>query len=137
MWVWAFVGVIGFFFVLAVAAVFWSRAHLKQSRTTETKDQFLRLAARAASDASGRSLVELLEAIDAAPGECPVLVEWVRRPAFKDQPAGILLKITWDGNEWRRVYELSTFRTQLTELLEIRPTAEGSKAHQLLSAMAD
>lgn len=139
MWVWAFVGVIAFFMVLAIGAVWWARAHLKQTtnngQAVETKDQFLKLASRAAADPSGRSLVELLEAIDRTPADCPVIVEWVRRPAFKDQPAGMLLKITWDGNEWRRVYELASFRDQLGELVAIRQCEEGSRARRLLAAM--
>ena len=73
---------------------------------------FVELAALAASDPSGRQLVRLLDAMEDAPPDCPVTVQWLRhQPA--DKPLGMLVKITWDGNEWRQVYAPADLASRL------------------------
>jgi hypothetical protein len=123
---------------LAVGGIlFWASRRVKAQQQQESQQQgrkyYMDLAAQAASDASGRSLVTLLEALETAPPDCPVTVGWVRhQPGNK--PAGMLVRITWDGNEWRRVMEWAGFREQLRAHVDAHPQA-GGRVHQLLAEL--
>lgn len=113
----------------------WARGRVQgqsqQDARAQSRQHYLALASQAASDASGRGLLTLLDALEAAPPDCPVQVSWLRhQPANK--PAGMLVRISWDGNEWRRIMEWATFRDQLRTQIAAHPEA-GARVRQLLA----
>jgi hypothetical protein len=113
----------------------WARGRVQgrglQDAQAQSRQHYLNLAAQAASDGSGRGLLALLDALDAAPADCPVTVSWLRHQA-PDKPAGMLVRISWDGNEWRRIMPWTPFRDQLRAQVEAHPGA-GARARQLLA----
>jgi hypothetical protein len=93
------------FLVAATGLAVWGIAEVRHARNQggTTRERMLNLASRAATDDSGRGLVELLAALDRAEPGGPVTVAWLHhRPVNGTE--GMLLKIAWDGNEWRQVY---------------------------------
>jgi hypothetical protein len=93
--------------LLAIAGILlWARGRVAAQQAREThnsgRQHYLSLAAQAASDPTGRHFMRLLNEMETAPPDCPVTVGWVRHQPV-DKPLGMLIKITWDGNEGRRV----------------------------------
>jgi hypothetical protein len=91
------------FVAAAVALAFWASRLTHQAPTRDDREILLALASRAATDESGKTLVMLLDVLDGPAADGPVSVAWVRHVPAKGN-SGMLLKITWDGNEWRRIY---------------------------------
>ena len=138
MSIWGVVIVTIVVFALVVAGILiWARRQVRAQQARETgemtRQAYLNLAAHAAGDASGRALVRLLNALDTAPIDCPVTVQWLRHiPVGK--PTGMLVKITWDGNEWRRVMDWDAFREQLNAAAAQEPAC-GERVKQLLAEL--
>ncbi|MEB3197345.1 MAG: hypothetical protein VKP62_09090 [Candidatus Sericytochromatia bacterium] len=102
----------------------------QRSRQADPRASLLALAARAAGDESLGGLVELLATLEAFASEAsPVSVTWLVRQTSRDQAPSLLLKITWDGNEWRRVLPLQEAELRLSEWLD-------AGAHESRSARA-
>lgn len=133
--VWVAVAVFVAFGVVVAGILLWARQQVAARRDTgapqSDRQTYLTLAAQAASDSSGRALVRLLNALDTAPADCPVTVQWVRHMAGNKPPA-LLVKITWDGNEWRQRMEWAEFRDRLRALIAEEP-ASGDRVRSLLS----
>lgn len=132
MLLWAVLGALLFFLVLAGAAVLWARAQVGQVRQSDTRQRLLALAAQAATDDSGKHLLLLLGAMEGADDDCPIRVDWLRREARPEHPGGMLVKISWDGNEWRRIMPIAPLREQLALLLAENPACASARGKQLL-----
>jgi hypothetical protein len=115
------------FLVAAVAMAFWARNLSHAAPTQDDRELLLALASRAATDESGKTLVALLDVLDGPAADGPVSVAWVRHVPAKGAP-GMLLKITWDGNEWRRIYPVPV----LLELMKSHDT-KGTLASKLVA----
>lgn len=102
----------------------------------ESRDQLITLAARAASDDSGRSLLALLQALEAAPPGAPVTVNWLQRLTARYDGKGFLVKINWDGNEWRQAISPVTLRTRLEAALAVEPGLASAESARLLIELA-
>lgn len=133
--VWVAVGVFAAFGVVVALILLWARRQVAARRGNgeqqTDRQTYLALAAQAASDSSGRALVRLLNVLDTAPADCPVTVQWVRHLAG-DKPPALLVKITWDGNEWRQRMDWTDFRDRLRALIAEEP-ASGERVRSLLS----
>ncbi|MDB5098325.1 MAG: hypothetical protein JWM80_2746 [Cyanobacteria bacterium RYN_339] len=102
------------FLAVAAGLTFWGVAAVRHARSQggTTRERMIALAARAASDESGRGLVELLAALDGAEPGGPITLAWLHhRPVNGTE--GMLVKIAWDGNEWRQVYPPATLAERL------------------------
>jgi hypothetical protein len=132
---WVLVGTLLGFALVVGLILLWARGQVQRQKDQETgqmtRQAYLNLAAHAAGDASGRTLVKLLDALETAPADCPVIVSWNRHmPVGK--PIGFLVKITWDGNEWRRVMDWDVFAAQIqSAAAESGP--HGPRVQQLLA----
>jgi hypothetical protein len=121
--------------LVAVAAILlWARSRVRAQQARDVgatgRQRYLTLAAQAASDPSGRQLMRLLDEMETAPADCPVTASWVRhQPA--DKPLGMLVRISWDGNEWRRVMPWGEFRDQVRAHVDAEPGA-GPRVRRLL-----
>jgi hypothetical protein len=90
---------------------------------------WLNLASRAASDESLRGLLILLVALGREQEAPPVVVDWLLRQGTRDEAPKLMLKISWDGNEWRRLLATTETHSKLTGLLNDDPAlaSEGSR----------
>ncbi len=121
-------------FLVAVGAIGWWVARTMRSRqTVDERQKLITLAARAAGDESGRGLLALLRALDLAPPNQPVTVGWLARRTAQDEVPGFLVKIAWDGNEWRRALPAAQLRAALEACLAEEPALEGPQAQRLLA----
>lgn len=132
---WVLVGTLVGFGLVAGLILLWARGQVRRQRAQETgqmtRQAYLNLAAHAAGDPSGRALIKLLDALEAAPADCPVTVQWNRHMPV-NKPIGFLVKITWDGNEWRRVMDWDVFAAQIqSAVAESGP--HGTRVQQLLA----
>lgn len=134
MLLWAVLGALLFFLVLAAAVLLWARGQVGRQRQPDTRQLMLVLASQAATDESGKHLLLLLRAMEAL-GDGPITVEWVRREPRDDHPGGMLVKIAWDGNEWRRILPLSPFREDVTRWMSEDPACESARGRQLLAEL--
>lgn len=119
------------FLFAATGLVVWGIAEVKhaQSKGGTTRQQMIALASRAATDDTGRGLVELLAALDRAEPGSPVTMSWLHhRPV--NGAEGMLVKIAWDGNEWRQVYPPTDLASRLEAHLS--PDGRGGLAGKLL-----
>lgn len=133
MLVWAVLAALLFFAVFAAAALLWARGQVGRQRRVDDRQRLLALAAQAATDDSGRYLLLLLGAMEQAGADCPITVEWLRREARPDHPGGMLVKIAWDGNEWRRIIPLSPFRERVGRWLAEDAACGSARGRQLLA----
>lgn len=123
-----------FVFLIAVGAIGWWVARTMRSRqTVDDRQTLLTLAARAAGDESGRGLLVLLRALDEAAPNQPVTVGWLARRTAQDVAPGFLVKIAWDGNEWRRAQPAAQLRAAIEARLAEDPALEGPQARRLLA----
>jgi hypothetical protein len=102
------------FLVAATGLIIWGIAEVKHAQTKggTTRQQMIALASRAATDDTGRGLVDLLAAMDGAEPGGPVTMSWLHhRPVNGTE--GMLVKIAWDGNEWRQVYAPADLASRL------------------------
>lgn len=132
---WVLAGTLVGFGLVVALILLWARGQVRRQRAQETgqmtRQAYLNLAAHAAGDASGRALVKLLDALETAPADCPVTVQWNRHMPV-NKPIGFLVKITWDGNEWRRVMDWDVFAAQIqSAVADSGP--HGSRVQQLLT----
>jgi hypothetical protein len=121
--------------LVAVAAILmWARGRVHAQQSLDAgksgRQHYLTLAAQAASDPTGRQFMRLLNEMESAPPDCPVNVSWVRHQPV-DKPLGMLVRIAWDGNEWRRVMPWAEFREQVRAFVGAEPTA-GARVRRLL-----
>ena len=114
------------FLAAAVGMALWARSLTHQAPTRDDREILLALASRAATDESGKTLVMLLDVLDGPAVDGPVSVAWLRHVPAKGA-SGMLLKITWDGNEWRRIYPVPV----LLELMRAQNT-QGTLASKLV-----
>ncbi|HEY9722859.1 MAG TPA: hypothetical protein V6D47_12670 [Oscillatoriaceae cyanobacterium] len=119
MWGRAAIGAIVVFVVVIVLTLVWARRKVANSGPTR-REQLLHLAAIAAGDGSGHEMLALLEALEQEPVDCPVQLDWVARPAYEGKAGGMLVRITWDGNEWRRLWDAATLRAAIAAYLAER-----------------
>lgn len=135
MWVRAAL-VAGVFFVLLIAfTLVWARRQVARHRPSQ-REQLLHQAAIAAGDGTGHEMLALLEALERESANCPVQLDWVGRPAYEGKPAGVLVKITWDGNEWRRLWDAATLRQVVADYLGTRsPSPRLEKLQRDLAAL--
>ena len=118
------------FALLVVGILIWARRTAGRSQEADTRMHYITLAGHAAGDASGAKFFELLKALEEAPADCPVKVQWLRHMPANKEP-GMLVKITWDGNEWRRVMDWERFKGQVRTWVEQDPEC-GARVKQLL-----
>lgn len=123
---------VGFVVVVGVIG-WWVIRTMRGHRQVDDRQKLLTLAARAAGDESGRGLLVLLRALDAAPPSQPVTVGWVARRTAQDEAPGFLVKIAWDGNEWRRAQPASQLLAALEARLAEDPTLDGPQARRLVA----
>jgi hypothetical protein len=135
----AVVGCLLLFAVLAGLILFWVRGQVKRQQQVSTvKDDrqlYIQLATEAANDESGRALLILLKALDVAGPDCPITIGWLHHTPTKGK-SGLLVKIAWDGNEWRRVYEIAPFRARLEGWLAAEPKLDGEHVRRLLADLS-
>lgn len=121
-------------FLVAVAAIGWWVARtMRGAGEGDARQQLITLAAKAAGDESGRALLALLRALDAAPPNQPVTVGWIARRTAQDDVQGFLVKIAWDGNEWRRAQPAAQLRAAIEARLAEDPALDGPQARRLLA----
>lgn len=115
--------VVAVFLLVAGLIVFWSTRVVAKSRQTATttsaqdaRQLLLAMAAKAATDESGGALIALMDALDRAAEEGPVQVAWVHHRPAKGAD-GFLVRINWDGNEWRRIYDIPSFAARMDAML--------------------
>lgn len=68
-----------------------------------SRSQLIEMAARAASDEQGPAIFALLAQLEQGPQGGPVSVKWWPHRPANGRPSGLMLTLSWDGNEWRRV----------------------------------
>lgn len=125
-------------FLVAVAAIGWWVARtMRGTKEGDARQQLIALAARAAGDESGRGLLALLRALDEAPPGQPVSVGWIARKTAHDDVQGFLVKIAWDGNEWRRAQPAAKLREAIEARLAEEPALEGPQARRLLADLRE
>lgn len=123
-------------FAVAVAAIgAWVARTMRSTRQSDDRQVLMTLAARAAGDETGRGLLELLRALEAAPPNQPVTVGWLARRTTQDDAPGFLVKIAWDGNEWRRAQPAAVLRAAIEARLAEAPDLAGPRAQQLLAEL--
>lgn len=123
---------LGFLAVVGLIA-FWARGKFRQATTRDERELLLTLAARAAGDDSGRELLALLRVLDAASPDQAVTVGWHARRTTKDTEPGFLVKIAWDGNEWRRAQKAAELQAKIEARLAEDPALDGPQAQRLLA----
>jgi hypothetical protein len=113
----------------------WRRIVARRG-TTEQRARLLALAAQAVADDGGRGLLVLLDALDRAPaGSSPVAVAWLPRLTARGDEPAILLTITWDGNQWRRVHRPEAMLQGLSAHLSAEPTLNSPRAQALMGEL--
>ncbi|GEM_PF-4601037 len=90
---------------------------VKRARRLEKRERLIRLASVAAADESGAALVALLDAVAHEKDDCPVKVRWVFHNSARNPVPSVLITITWDGNEWRRVSPIAVLYKNLESVL--------------------
>ena len=121
-------------FMVAVAGIgLWASRTMRARQVTDERQKLITLAALAAGDESGLELLRLLRALEAAPPNQPVTVDWLARRTPQDDQPGFLVKISWDGNEWRRAQPAAQLRAQIEARLEEDRVLAGPLAQKLLS----
>ncbi|MEB3222006.1 MAG: hypothetical protein VKS61_07990 [Candidatus Sericytochromatia bacterium] len=115
------------------AVLGWRRIATRRG-ATEQRERLITLAAHAAADDSGRGLLVLLAALDRlGPASSPVVVAWLPRLTARGDAPGLLVTITWDGNQWRRVHQPAAFLKCLEAGLEAAPELAGPRAAALVA----
>lgn len=129
----ALLGLLASFLLVVVLIALWARGRFQQAGTRDEREQLLVQAARAAGDDSARELLLLLRMLEAAdPGQA-VTIGWHARRTVKDATPGFLIKIAWDGNEWRRAQPATEVRARIEARLAEDPSLAGPMAQQLLA----
>ena len=129
----ALLGLLASFLLVVVLIAVWARGRFRQAGSRDEREQLLVQAGRAAGDESGRELLLLLRMLEAAdPGQA-VTVGWHARRTAKDATPGFLVKIAWDGNEWRRAQPAADVRARIEARLAEDPSLDGPQARQLLA----
>lgn len=125
----AFVGV-------ALLIVWWARGLSRQQSAGPTeRERYIALATVASANPGGPEFLALLSALETAGPACPVRVEWVRRSGNPDRAADVMLKITWDGNEWRRGMDPAALALRLRAELAADARLDSPRAQQLLATL--
>lgn len=134
MWV---LGLIAAFIALDLWLVvrLWRRARAARAMRMP-RSQWLDLASRAANDDSLRGLLLLLRALDSESGAAPISVDWLLRQGTRDDSPKLLLKISWDGNEWRRLLALDETAASLTAQLAEEPKLASARTSDLLELLS-
>lgn len=119
--------------VLAVALVAWVafRGPGQRAGTSEgggSRSQLIEMAARAASDEQGPAIFALLAELEGAPAGGPVAVKWWPHRPADGRPSGLMLTLSWDGNEWRRVLVPEQCLEAFTQAAQSSPpSAQGQR----------
>ena len=128
-------GLLALFGLGAACLIWWAREAVRRAGTRDARETLLELAGRAAADEGGRSLLALLGALETSGTASPVTVAWLRH-APAQGPVGLLIKITWDGNEWRRVWVPRELQRRLAHLVAAEPGLGNGRAGAFLADLA-
>ena len=117
---------------LAIVLVAWGVLRSRNAAPAESpRGRLITLAARAASDESGQGLVALLDALDLGDADGAIKASWLQhRPVNGNE--GMLVRISWDGNEWRKIYPYAELEARLSPLVQ----GSGSAARLLADVRA-
>lgn len=122
----AIVAVMGLLMMLSAvgAGVFMMTRPTSTSTPASSRSKLMELASKAASDDQGHAVFQLLATLEAGgEGQAVAVRWWPHRPA-DDRPSGLMLTITWDGNEWRRVLVPSLVLAPYTLAATQSPTSD-------------
>jgi hypothetical protein len=121
----------------AVIGLWVARVFRRNRVDVGERQKLMTLAARAAGDESGRALLELLRALDDATEGQPITVGWLARRTAKDEAVTFLVKIAWDGNEWRRAQPVAPLLASVEARLAEAPALAGPRAERLLAELRE
>lgn len=116
------VAALGLLMMLAAlgAVAFMATRPSPQGEAGSSRSKLLELASKAASDDQGHAVFQLLAVLEE--GEAlPVAVRWWPHRPANGRPSGLMLTITWDGNEWRRVLQPELALAPYTEAAKTCP----------------
>ena len=117
-----------FMMVAAVAAgVYLYRRPVSSEPLALGRSKLIELASKAASDDQGHSVLQLLATLEAMGEPQPVSVRWWAHKPADGRPSGLMLTLTWDGNEWRRVLLPSMLAAYAQAAQSAPPSAAGQR----------
>lgn len=112
----------------------WRKVRNQRARAFG-RERWLSMASRAANDPTLKALLALLAASESATDENPVRIDWLLRHQGSNGDPQLLLKISWDGNEWRRLVRPAEAHELLKRALKNQPALQSRSAENLIELL--
>jgi hypothetical protein len=101
------------------------------------RDALIRQATLAAADPLSPELLLLFVMLETETDQDVINVGYFPRKHIKNNTPEVLLTLSWDGNEWRRVFVLDTFVQELEEVLGRSPELSSQKMRDMLDRLKE